>query len=209
MLKTSEKSRRQIYYSSVHKITNAENINIKSTQPYISGVEGQYAIDNLSCTLNKGTATYDCKMISTLYNSDATVVRKSYFPGDGFKYTTEGTSRTKSAYDNVNLFTVLSQRLSAASNNYLPYLTYPTSVVNQYDIKYGTSISFHFNSFTISKEVHINHKVYGTKQTIKLGFDSKNHLIKIEDATNKATLELDYNKSRLNIPKTFSGFTEN
>lgn len=204
-IKNNVQTRMQLYYDSLGKLSSAEHIRVLDKKPYGSATDGQYTIDDIACSLDKESNKYSCKMISKLFSSDAKLIRTSYFPGDGFKYSLEGETKTKSIY-NVDLSTMLTARTSGIGNSYLPLLTYTSQSMEQYGSKYDCNVAFNFNSFSITKEIIYSDKNRDKDSEIKLYFDSNNNITKLVDEKAKSTIEVSYDKTDLSFPQNFNGY---
>jgi len=142
-------SRNKTLYTSYYKLITSDKITIKMTQPY--GTEGDTSEDTMVCYLDKELAApdYNCQMISYLYDSNNEVKRTSYFPGDNYKYTIEGTTKTKSSFPNKSLTSHFKNMVIAT------YTVLFTLSKDEKDVKAG-SVIYDFNisfNFIISPKV--------------------------------------------------------
>ena len=199
------KERKNIFYTAYNKLTSGKQLTFISTMPYFSEDEkdGVTVQDRITCTIDmENTApTYNCSMISRLYNKKNKVIKTSYFPGDGYKYTNRNVTEhgTKEEYSNNKLISYFST-LAMSVQTYLSLLTYDERTVEAYKVNYYTNVSFSFNSFSLSKDIGINYTTADSKQNIKLCFDSKDAIKKIDYVTNDATLKISYGKTNFSFP---------
>lgn len=205
----NEDSRRNVFYTSQNKLSNSDELTIISKAPYTKGTAGQTSEDKITCTSKKDTTTpeYECSMISKLYNADSSLVRTSYFPGDGYQYTIEGEEKTKSVYSNESLAAYFTALVTGAQT-YMSYLILERSLVETYKMYYDVSISFNFSQFSLKKQIDVNYKVNEKNSKIELSFNSKDHITKVSDTTSGSTLDISYSKANLEFP-IFVGFESN
>lgn len=204
-ISNTERERKNIFYTSYNKLTTSKQLTFISTMPYFNedekdGVEVQ---DRITCKIDTENTvpTYNCSMISRLYNSKKKVIKTSYFPGDGYKYTNRNVTEhgTKEEYSNDKLISYFST-LAMSVQTYLALLTYDERTIEAYKVNYYTNVSFSFNSFSLSKDIGVNYIISGSKQNIKLCFDNKDAIKKIDYVTNDATLKISYNKTKFSFP---------
>lgn len=204
-ISNNENSRRNTYYTASNYVNKSKYISIVSKSPYSAGEEGQIVEDNVSCTLNE--ETYTCQMISTLYNEDSSVVRTSYFPGDGFKYTLAGNTKTKTVFTNDSLVNYF-KSLLAGVQTYLSFLAYSNTIIDAYNINYDTNVSFNFSKFTLNKEIMIDYGNEESKQKLRLEFNKKDYVTYIGFVDTDISLKINYKNNKLNIP-SLVGYQEN
>lgn len=198
----------EMYYSSAIALTNSKAITIKSTTPY-SLEEGHTSKDEISCKVifKDDSESYECRMVSKLYNKDSSLVRTSYFPGDGYKYTAENNTYTKTKYSNDNLYSYFSALTSGANIN-LYRLVYDSETAESYSSKIKKGLFFDLNTFSLNKKLSLNCNESATsKNTIKYRFDSHDRLEYLKDTNQKSTLSINYKYSKLSIPDLI-GYTE-
>ena len=205
----NEDSRRNVFYTSQNKLSNSDELTIISKAPYTKGSEGQISEDKISCSLKKESTTqeYECSMISKLYNADSSLVRTSYFPGDGYQYTVEGENKTKNVYSNESLTAYFSV-LVLGAQTYMSYLILENSLIETYKMYYDIKISFDFSQFSLEKQIDVNYKVNEENSKIELNFNSKDHITKVSDTNLGSTLDISYSKENLEFP-IFVGFSSN
>ena len=209
-----EDARRNIYFSSAYKLANNKTISITATTPYSLGEEGQYTKETATCVTNKDDQTTNCSMISRLYNADASLVRTSYFPGDGYKYTNiNGEAKgTKTPYSNDNLQSYCASFILGV-NMYLALLSSDTRSIEESKLDFDSNIKFDFNTFSLFKNITIKYEISNTKQIIGLKFDKNDFLRKVEIKASTDTEELttsiniDYKKANLDF-SSLVGYTE-
>lgn len=196
-LKDDSNTRLKLYYSANFNLTESKYLTIIAKKPYN---ETQTSVDEAVCTLTDASkSTYSCKQISKLYESDGTLVRTSYFPGDGYKYSLEGETRTKTEFSNEALESYF-KSLVAISFNYLSYLVYDliyTSYAEFFEAE--TDVDFNFNYFSLDKEIEIEVDQGTTKFETKFNFDGKDRLTKVV-AEPYYNFELNYEKNELQFP---------
>lgn len=199
----TENNRKQIFYTSYNKLDTSKEITIFSTKLY-SSETGQISKDQISCTLRDDV--YDCQMISSLYNSDHTLAKTSYFPGDDFKYSVEGNLKTKTSYPNTSLYTYFSSLIAMASQG-LSYISFNDMYVRQYNIKFNEDINFNFSKFAFSKSIDVSYVSSNRKQEIELEFNKNNYLTKVYFKNVDMGVDIKYKQTSLNFPD-FSEFTQ-
>ena len=181
---------------------------ITSTTPY-SLTEGHTSKDKITCTvvIKDDLETYECKMISTLYDEKSNLVRTSYFPGDGYKYTAENNTYTKTKFDNSLLYNYFLTFVYGATSN-LNYLIVDSETSETYSFKIQKGLFFDLNSFSINKKLSISYQESkDSKNTIKYKFNSHDRLEYLKDTTSKSTLSISYEYSNLPIPDLI-GYSE-
>jgi hypothetical protein len=190
----------EMYYTSFIALSNFNSITVESTMPYTAEM-GYTSKDKLTCKIVKenDSAEYKCQMISKLYNSESDLVKTSYFPGDGYKYTAENNTYIKTAYDNENLVYYLSAFISGATNN-LNYLLLDSASAETYSLKTTKGLYFDLNSFSLNKKASASYGEGEGKNTIKYKCNSRDRISYIKDTTNKATLKFTYSYIKLPIP---------
>ena len=204
-LSISAKERKNIFYTSYNKLTTSKQLTFVSTMPYFNEDEkdGVKVQDRITCIINLEniTPSYNCSMISRVYNKKNKVIKTVYFPGDGYKYTNRNVTEhgTKEEYSNNKLVSYFST-LAMSTQTYLALLTYDERTMETYKVNYYTSVSFSFNSFSLSKDIGINYTISDSKQNIKLCFDNKDAIKKIDYVTNDATLKISYGKTAFSFP---------
>jgi len=207
-LKNSISSRRKIFYTSINDISNSKNITITSKTPYNLGGANQQVEDKITCSLDNETTTYKCTMISRLYNENSKLVRTSYFPGDGYKYTLEdGDNTGTKTPSSDSVVTSYFASLISGAQNYLSILTYDSKTIETYSVKYNKKIHFNFNTFSLSKSFNVSYTIGSQSVNAKLIFDKKDRLSKLQDVTNKSSMSISYNKAKLDFP-SFIGYIE-
>lgn len=199
----TENNRKQIFYTAQNKLSNLKEITIVATKPY-SNVTGQISKDVMSCVVVSNE--YNCQMISSLYNRDSSLVRTSYFPNDGFKYSIEGNDRTKASYPNESLNTYFSSLIAMASQG-LSYISFNNAYVRYYNIEFDEDIDFDFSSFSFSKSIDVSCVVSNQEQEIDLEFNKDNYLTKVDFDSMDIELKIKYKTTKLNFPD-FSGFVQ-
>lgn len=203
-----KKALHEMYYTSAIALTNVKSITVKAVMPY-SLKEGHTSEDEATCKVIKveNVETYECKMISKLYDTESNLVRTSYFPGDGFKYSAENNTYIKTKHDNNTLQYYIFGLIGGA----FPYLNYlivdsATAETNSFKIKKG--LFFDLNTFSLNKKLSISFKeTADSKNTIKYKFDSHDRLEYLKDPSKKSTLSINYKYSKLSIPDLI-GYTE-
>ena len=192
---------RMFYTASAH-ISNSNNITIINENKQS---ENQKVKEQITCSLDTKSNNYNCKMISKLYNNDSTLVRTSYFPGDGYKYSLEGETKKKIAFTNDNLSAYFTSLLQGAFFGLNYYVIDYTTPANKNLFSFDTDLDFSFNTFSFSKNAEINYKSTPTATKINLTFDKKDRLTNV--TINKdAKLSLIYSKTQLVFP-SFEGYT--
>jgi len=203
IFKDSLESRFKLYSTSTYKLKQSNEFYIVSENKYGAT---QKAIDKVSCYKEDGSvsATYICSQISSLYEADGTLVRTSYFPGDGYKYTVEGDVKTKSAYSNASLEAYFKSLVNGAYSS-LSYIIfeYNNEAAKEY-MSYSTD--FKFNDFSIQKIVNVQYKNEEINYEFKESctFDNNDYLVKL-NINESANLNISYEKQTLNFP-SFEGF---
>lgn len=196
-----KKALTELYFTSNSAFTNFNSITIESTMPYT--IDPNYtSTDKLTCkTITKdNNKEYECQMISKLYNSESDLVRTSYFPGDGYKYTAENDTYIKTPYTNQNLILYLAAFIGGASNN-LNYLLADSATAETYSFKTTKGLYFDLNSFSVNKKVSVSYNETKDKTaTVNYKFDSHDRISYVKDVANKATLKFKYSYSKLPIP---------
>ena len=199
----SENNRKEIFYTAYNKLANPKEITIISTKPY-SSENNQISKDEISCVLINDN--YDCQMISSLYNSDSTLIRTSYFPGDGFKYSIEGNTKIKTSYPNSSLFSYFNSLIAMASQG-LSYISLNDTYVKQYNITFEEDVDFSFYKFSFNKSIEVEYEVSNRKQEIDLKFNENNYLTNVDFENMDIDVNIKYKKTKLNFPD-FSGYTQ-
>ena len=202
--KDNKDSRLELYYSSYYAIGNSKDYTIIANNKY---GEDQKSVDEITCSLtDESENIYTCSQISKLYDSEGELVRTSYFPGDGYKYSVEGEAKTKTVYSNTNLQNYFSALLGGA-NSYLRYIAYDVFVPDDEEfIKFETDIKFNFNTFSLLKEINFNLDKGTSKLSADLTFDGKDRLTKVMSGES-ISLEISYKKTNFEFP-SFSNFVE-
>lgn len=199
-----KEARRHIYYTSLNKLSSSKNITIISTMPY-SKEEGYISKDKITCSLNNESLSesYSCTMISQLFDDSSKIVRTSYFPGDGYKYSLEGDIKSKTIYSN-NLLSTYFLSLLAGATTYVSYLAFNQESIDAYSINYKHDSEFDFNTFSILKNIAVNFTVGSNTQKIDFTFDKNDYLTKLTFGKD-SSLQLSYKKANITFP-SFNGF---
>jgi len=202
MFKDNVDSRLKLYYSSYYNLTNSKNYTIVSENKY---GEDQRSEDKITCSLDfESQKLNNCSQISYLYNSDGSIARTSYFPGDGFKYSIEGTTKTKVAYTNESLQNYFLSLVSGASY-YLNYVVYDILVPTESEFsKYDTDIKFDFNTFSFLKNMDLKIEKDADKFSVSYTFDGKDRLTNIS-MEEGISLNISYKKTNFQFP-SFNGY---
>ena len=205
MFKDNMDARVQMYYTTIHSLENSNNLTFSTDY---TDIDGKKVIEKLSCSVDKDNVTnnYSCNLIAKLYDDEANLVKTSYFPGDGYKYTIEGETKTKTVYSNSGLETYFVS-LYAGITYQLYYMVLDYSFPEEKDsISFNTKINFNFNTFSFSKNVKANYKDSDESQTISYKFDGNDRLTSVTTADDYK-MSINYNKTSLQFP-SFEGFTE-
>lgn len=195
----TEAAREKLFHTSSNYLNNSKQITLTSTMPYTPGEEGQYSKDVISCSI--GETSVECQMISKLYNQDHSLIRTSYFPGDGFKYTdAKDEIGTKTQYANTNLLTYFSQLYKGVSGQ-LTFLASSNNDIETYKINFSGKAKLNLSKFTLEKSIKINYQIGSSPQKVNLYFDGKDHAKKVEIISNAtSTIEIDYKKTSFSFP---------
>lgn len=162
-----------------------------------------YVQESISCEKSNDEVgvIYDCEMISRLYkNSDNSLVRTSYFPGDNFKYTDNGETLVKTDFSNIQLSTYISSIISGATsvNSFVYYDHLYPAYESTYT--YENAFSFKFNTFSIHKEISMFYINGEEKSNIAtFTYDGKDRLIGLK-YNDTLVLSIDYDEEDLDIP---------
>lgn len=193
-------SRREIYYKATNKITNSREITIIAKMPYSQN--GDISEDKITCSLAKESSTsYNCSMISKLFDKNSNLIRTSYFPGDGYKYTKNANEDkgTKEIYDNASLISYFNSTRSGLTY-YLALLSYDEKTIETNSIKYYTKTSFDFNTFSLSKNIDVKYLNEGTTEEFEFAFDKNSYLKDFSYNTYNTSFSLTYQKANLKFP---------
>lgn len=147
-----------------------------------------------------------CEQITYVYNDSKEVVKTVYFPNDGYKYVSEGDSKTKVAV-NSSVVTNYAFSLYMGSLYYLHYLSYDTETPNQTVVSdFKTKLNFNFNKFSLTRNVTFKIKQSETASLdVNLVFDNNDKLLSLKSENNE--LSIKYDTTKLNFP-SFSSFVE-
>ena len=185
-----KKAYKELYNSSIIALSESNSITVNSSMPY-EEKEGFVLKEEITCK----TTTKDDKEDT------------SYVPGDGFKYTAENNTYTKTKYQDSETHTYLLSLLIEANLN-LEYLIMDSASAEHCSLKDKKGLLFDLNSFSVNKKVSITYKESeDTNNTIKYRFDSKDRLEYIASTTDVTTLSIQYKHKKLKMPD-FIGYTE-
>ena len=203
-----KKAYKELYNSSIIALSESNSITVNSSMPY-EEKEGFVLKEEITCktTTKDDKEDTKCTMISKIYNEKLDLVSTSYVPGDGFKYTAENNTYTKTKYQDSETHTYLLSLLIEANLN-LEYLIMDSASAEHCSLKDKKGLLFDLNSFSVNKKVSITYKESeDTKNTIKYRFDSKDRLEYIASTTDVTTLSIQYKHKKLKMPD-FIGYTE-
>lgn len=185
------------YNNAFNAIANSSTITVKSTNVYNSE---SYAQDTMACSINDEGDHYICKMISALYDLEDNLIRTSYFPGDGYKYSIENNTKSKTIYSNENLENYFINMLNGTINH-LSYLSYDPATIET--LSFTTYINYDFSSLkNLTKDINVCYQTY----KFNLRFDKYDSLTKLEIGNN-VNIEIYYDLLELDFP-SFEGFEE-
>lgn len=196
-----EKAMREIYYSASTALSDSEEIAITSTMPYAS-LKDHTSTDKIVCkkSVAGSKIPYNCEMISKLYDEKSTLVKTSYFPGDGYKYTDEGTTQTKTAFSNETLYSYFLGLVYGASSS-ISYLAANSDTVETYKMSFDSEFKFNIDTFSLDKNITVKYTgLDKVEQTIDLHFDAHDRLQYINDHNNKSNLSISYSNNELEFP---------
>lgn len=186
-----------IYDTAFNTIANSNNVTIHNKN--MQGLSN-YVKETITCAINEEGTNYRCKMSSTLYDLNNNVVRTSYFPGDGYKYTLEGINKSKTTYSSESLETYFLSLINGAVY-YLSYLSYDSTTVA--GLNFSTYMNFDYKSLIdLTKEINVT---YSTLD-FNLCFDKYDTLTKLEIGSSMS-LDISYDSVDLQFP-SFEGYTE-
>ena len=194
-------SRREVYYKAALKLDSSKSITLTATMPTDpTDINGQFTLDTYSCSKND-KASYDCTLISKLYDKDAKLIKTSYFPGDGYKYTkVEGEEKgTKQPYENTQIASSFSN-FYLGPMTYLAILSYDRKTIDDYKIKYSSDITFDFNSFSLLKGINVEYMSSGVLQQFEFDFNKNNHLTDLFYKNMNSKCSIKYSKTNLKFP---------
>lgn len=207
--KDSADARNKIMYNSTIAFNNylvSDGFSITSTNKSENSTET--TIDKIHCKWDSTLSVLEkCSMVSVLYDKDDNVIKRSYFPGDGYKYTVDNNGKIKSVFPDVSLTQYASSILTGWKNS-LGYIQYAndTTFSNGLKISYKTNVNFSFNSFSIIKNINCSLITEAKTTNYKFKVNGKDQITSIyTDATGDSTLDLSYKKSEITFP-SFEGF---
>lgn len=200
ILTNKEKAMREIYYSASIALSNSEEVTITSTMPYTS-LKDHTAVDKIVCEKSDDeNNSYECGMISKLYDENSKLVKTSYFPGDGYKYTDDGTTQIKTVFSNESLYSYFLGLVYGASSN-ISYLAVNKDAIDAYKMSFDTGFKFNINTFSLDKDVTVNYTgLDNVEQKIDLQFDANDRLQYVNDHNNKSSLLISYDDEELEFP---------
>ena len=173
----------------------SEGLSIKSTNQYPSN--NGTATDRAYCKYE--SKLEKCTMVSVLYDDKGVAVKTSYFPGDGFKYTVEGETKTKSYYSNDQLNAYVTN-LFYGWGNTLTMLQYDSgATIGDATVSYDTSMKFVFSKFSLLKTINCTFTRGESKVAYAFNVDNKDRVTSLS-IDGKASLELSYSKNEITFP---------
>lgn len=212
--KDSRDARVQLYYSATSQLENANTITIENIASFS---ETQISYDIITCSIDEESVSqqYNCSMISKLYTGEnidtGTLVRTSFFPGDGYKYSVESDTKIKSVYSNEQLVSYLSSLISRITDlsvggfAYLicDYLDPATGL----DFKYDNKLNFNFNTFSLNKEINATYTVdEESSYNYNYQFDKYDRITKLTRDDYNSQIEISYEKTTLSFPTSYDGY---
>ena len=155
-----------------------------------------------TCSITSEGIITNCSMMSKLTDLEGTIMKESFFPGDGYKYTIEGNSKTKSVSANTVIENYF-YNLVIGILNYLDYLNVSEDFASTSSFTYVSEINVNYAEFSlISKKINCSYN----STSFTLSFDSTDRVTGLyfnENTINNLTYEL----TQLNFP-SFEGFIE-
>lgn len=203
LFKDNVDARLKIYSTAYNNLSNSKKYTIVSENKY--GTD-QRVKEEISCEVKQETegTSFDCKMISKLYNSDGGLVKTSYFPGDGYKYTEENETKVQTTFSNSSLAAYFSSMIVGAMQglNYIIYDYNNPDEKEHADI--DTEVEFNFNQFALLKTIGFNYQKDSTKLTASFKFDKKDRLTEY-NYNQMSSMKISYSLKELQIP-SLTGF---
>ena len=196
IFKDSDDARVKLYYNSYNHLINSKNFTLETTYKYD---ENHKVTDKITCTLDEVAKSMDCTQVSILNNNEGELVRTSYFPGDGYKYSIQGEAKTKTAYSNQSLMMYASSLLSGISKQLGYLVAYVTNTSDKEFVSYKTSAKFAFNTFELCKTTSFKLDKGTSKLDIKYTFDGDDRLTKLVYGEENV-MSIEYKKENLRIP---------
>lgn len=201
-------ARLKLSYSAITNLTTEKEFTIVSETNYVGD---KTTIDNITCSINEESTTkYTCSMVSKAYSDKGELTKTSYFPGDGYRYSVEGATKTKTVYSNTDLLNYFLSLYSGASY-YLNFIQYDFLVpADKQYTKVDTKVKFDFNTFSLLKDMKVNIDKGADKMNIDFSFDGKDRVVGIKTSPAEnitSTLKISYNKANFEFP-SFNGFGE-
>lgn len=196
MFTNNEQARKRLHQFATDYISDGNYFTIISQNV----IETNRSIDQITCGLDeKVSEGLSCKMHSKLYDSESNLLRTSYFPGDGYKYTLENDVGTKSEYSNSNLINYFYSLVYGALYS-LNNLVFEESAIESYSVKYDSSITFSFNQFSLIKKIAVSYKVNDESHKSTYEFDKKDRLSKVTFDDDSIYLKIDYKLTNISFP---------
>lgn len=189
-------NRAAIYIQNATKYTFEDYDSENKTKAIVSCVkDNEKTSDNLTC-----------EQITYVYNDSNEVVKTVYFPNDGYKYISEGDSKTKMAIERT-VVTNYASSLYIGSAIYLYYMLYDTEKHNQTSTSdFKTKLNFDFNKFSLTRNVSFKIKQSETQiLDVSLVFNNDDKLLSMKSENNE--LSIKYDTTKLNFP-SFNSFVE-
>ncbi len=202
IFKDSKEARMNLYTKASYTLDNVKSLTIVNDSPYNVGNITGFSKDTITCSI-EGEET-NCAMISTLHDTEGTLLRTSYFPGDGYKYTINGTTKIKTAYPNASLSTTFSGFFLGAKISMMYMVGDSSSSSAEFSFK--TKTKFSFNTFSLVKTVNASCKNGEKIYDYSFTFDGKDRLEKVYSKEQDSTLSFEYKKVTLSFP-SFDQYT--
>jgi hypothetical protein len=203
-LKSNKESRSQIFYASYNKLSNSNELTLISEMPYVQGNSKEIVKDTISCKIEG--SNYSCSMISEL-KANNELIRTSYFPGDGFKYSkTKDNVKTKEVYENSKLVSYFNSLLGGIST-YLSFLTLDNNSIKSSNVIYEPKVTFSFDKFRLERSLDISYGNDNARQQLRLNFNNKNHIEGVNLINNNASIQINYEKTIFSFP-SFSSYVQ-
>lgn len=192
----NEQARKRLYQVATDYISDSNYFTIISQNL----IDTNRSIDQITCGVDENAPEgLSCKMHSKLYDAESNLIRSAYFPGDGYKYTLENDTGTKTAYTNQDLTTYFYSLVYGALYS-LNNLVFEESTIESYSAKYDSSVSFSFNQFALIKKISVSYTVSGENHKSTYEFDKKDRLSKVTFDSDNVYLDIEYKKINIVFP---------
>lgn len=202
VLKDNLAVRQRIYLNTDEYLLDAKSNKVFNfNYTYYEG-DSTFIVEETGCY--KARKGIECSWIQKVYSVNEkgkkTLTKTSFTKGDGFLYSSDGTSKEKSIYSGDSLENISNTLFDTFRDTSAYICDFTDEDQNRY-VEYNTSIDFHFNTFKMDKKISYMAIDNYIKRKATFTVDHKDRITKIE-TLDKKTIEFSYSNTRITLPST-------